>query len=138
MLLLFFLTENEYSVDDRCLILLLKGLCFKNQGLLREAEENFNRVFARWVPATVGCDRRGLVEVDESISLFMVTRLKILNHAFIQVCRKVEIHLKCYIIFLKKFKIVYHVCLLFYFKYMYLWKVSEPTFTGLEIGRNAI
>uniref|UniRef100_A0A7N6BXJ5 Tetratricopeptide repeat domain 39A n=1 Tax=Anabas testudineus TaxID=64144 RepID=A0A7N6BXJ5_ANATE len=36
--------ENEYSVDDRCVIHLLKGLCLKNQGLLQAAEECFNRV----------------------------------------------------------------------------------------------
>uniref|UniRef100_A0A4W6E814 Zgc:158403 n=1 Tax=Lates calcarifer TaxID=8187 RepID=A0A4W6E814_LATCA len=36
--------ENQYSVDDRCLIHLLKGLCFKNQGLLQAAEECFNKV----------------------------------------------------------------------------------------------
>ncbi|XP_029015351.1 tetratricopeptide repeat protein 39A isoform X1 [Betta splendens] len=36
--------ENEYSVDDRCLIHLLKGLCLKNQGLLQAAEECFNKV----------------------------------------------------------------------------------------------
>uniref|UniRef100_A0A7N6BZW8 Tetratricopeptide repeat domain 39A n=1 Tax=Anabas testudineus TaxID=64144 RepID=A0A7N6BZW8_ANATE len=38
--------ENEYSVDDRCVIHLLKGLCLKNQGLLQAAEECFNRVFS--------------------------------------------------------------------------------------------
>uniref|UniRef100_A0A4W6E9L8 Zgc:158403 n=1 Tax=Lates calcarifer TaxID=8187 RepID=A0A4W6E9L8_LATCA len=36
--------QNQYSVDDRCLIHLLKGLCFKNQGLLQAAEECFNKV----------------------------------------------------------------------------------------------
>ncbi|KAM7386265.1 hypothetical protein PAMA_009074 [Pampus argenteus] len=36
--------ENEYLVDDRCLIHLLKGLCLKNQGLLDAAEECFNKV----------------------------------------------------------------------------------------------
>lgn len=40
--------ENEYSVDDKCLILLLKGLCFKNQGCLQAAEECFHEVFSRW------------------------------------------------------------------------------------------
>ncbi|KAF0032311.1 hypothetical protein F2P81_014601 [Scophthalmus maximus] len=35
---------NEYAVDDRCLIHLLKGLCLKNQGLLQDAEESFYRV----------------------------------------------------------------------------------------------
>lgn len=39
--------ENEYSVDDKCLILLLKGLCFKNQGCLQAAEECFHEVFSR-------------------------------------------------------------------------------------------
>lgn len=38
---------NEYSVDDKCLILLLKGLCFKNQGCLQAAEECFREVFSR-------------------------------------------------------------------------------------------
>uniref|UniRef100_H2UEB1 Zgc:158403 n=1 Tax=Takifugu rubripes TaxID=31033 RepID=H2UEB1_TAKRU len=38
--------ENEYSVDDKCLILLLKGLCFKNQGCLQAAEECFHEVFS--------------------------------------------------------------------------------------------
>ncbi|CAG02094.1 unnamed protein product, partial [Tetraodon nigroviridis] len=36
--------ENEYSVDDNCLILLLKGLCLKNQGSLQAAEECFHKV----------------------------------------------------------------------------------------------
>ncbi|XP_062264930.1 tetratricopeptide repeat protein 39A isoform X2 [Platichthys flesus] len=36
--------ENEYSVDDRCLIHLLKGLCWKNQGQLSAAEESFKKV----------------------------------------------------------------------------------------------
>eukprot|EP00064_Thunnus_orientalis_P011874 superscaffoldBa00001761_g11906 len=36
--------ENQYMIDDRCLIHLLKGLCFKNQGLLQAAEECFNKV----------------------------------------------------------------------------------------------
>uniref|UniRef100_A0A674M9F3 Zgc:158403 n=1 Tax=Takifugu rubripes TaxID=31033 RepID=A0A674M9F3_TAKRU len=39
-------TKNEYSVDDKCLILLLKGLCFKNQGCLQAAEECFHEVFS--------------------------------------------------------------------------------------------
>uniref|UniRef100_A0A3Q1F0S6 Zgc:158403 n=1 Tax=Acanthochromis polyacanthus TaxID=80966 RepID=A0A3Q1F0S6_9TELE len=38
--------ENEYTVDDRCLIHLLKGLCLKNQGLLQAAEECFNKVWS--------------------------------------------------------------------------------------------
>ncbi|XP_044037665.1 tetratricopeptide repeat protein 39A isoform X2 [Siniperca chuatsi] len=38
--------ENEYSVDDRCVIHMLKGLCLKNQGLLQAAEECFNKVFS--------------------------------------------------------------------------------------------
>ncbi|XP_054463155.1 tetratricopeptide repeat protein 39A isoform X2 [Anoplopoma fimbria] len=36
--------DNEYSVDDRCLIHLLRGLCLKNQGLLQAAEESFRKV----------------------------------------------------------------------------------------------
>uniref|UniRef100_A0A8C9XP61 Zgc:158403 n=1 Tax=Sander lucioperca TaxID=283035 RepID=A0A8C9XP61_SANLU len=35
--------ENEYSLDDHCLIHLLKGLCLKNQGHLQAAEESFNK-----------------------------------------------------------------------------------------------
>uniref|UniRef100_A0A8C9XSB7 Zgc:158403 n=1 Tax=Sander lucioperca TaxID=283035 RepID=A0A8C9XSB7_SANLU len=38
--------ENEYSLDDHCLIHLLKGLCLKNQGHLQAAEESFNKVFS--------------------------------------------------------------------------------------------
>ncbi|TKS92435.1 Tetratricopeptide repeat protein 39A [Collichthys lucidus] len=38
--------ENMFSVDDCCLIHLLKGLCFKNQGDLQAAEKSFNQVFA--------------------------------------------------------------------------------------------
>uniref|UniRef100_A0A8C7DAG6 Zgc:158403 n=1 Tax=Oncorhynchus kisutch TaxID=8019 RepID=A0A8C7DAG6_ONCKI len=36
---------NEYSMDDRCVIHLLKGLCLKNQGHIRAAEECFNKVY---------------------------------------------------------------------------------------------
>ncbi|XP_071391137.1 tetratricopeptide repeat protein 39A [Centroberyx affinis] len=36
---------NEYSVDDRCVIHLLKGLCLKNQGQFQAAEECFNKVY---------------------------------------------------------------------------------------------
>ncbi|XP_028310998.1 tetratricopeptide repeat protein 39A isoform X4 [Gouania willdenowi] len=36
--------ENEYTADDRCVIHLLKGLCFKNQGRLDAADECFNKV----------------------------------------------------------------------------------------------
>uniref|UniRef100_A0A3B5MHT2 Tetratricopeptide repeat domain 39A n=1 Tax=Xiphophorus couchianus TaxID=32473 RepID=A0A3B5MHT2_9TELE len=36
--------EHEYLIDDRCLIHMLKGLCFKNQGILQAAEECFNKV----------------------------------------------------------------------------------------------
>ncbi|KAM9785068.1 tetratricopeptide repeat protein 39A isoform X2 [Syngnathus typhle] len=36
--------ENEYSLDDRCVIHLLKGMCLKNQGLLQGAEEYFHKV----------------------------------------------------------------------------------------------
>nr|XP_020468891.1 tetratricopeptide repeat protein 39A-like isoform X2 [Monopterus albus] len=35
---------NEYSVDDQCVINLLKGMCLKNQGLLQAAEKCFNKV----------------------------------------------------------------------------------------------
>ncbi|XP_053194070.1 tetratricopeptide repeat protein 39A [Scomber japonicus] len=38
--------ENEYTVDDRCVINLLKGLCMKNQGHLQAAEECFNKVYS--------------------------------------------------------------------------------------------
>uniref|UniRef100_A0A3B1JRE5 Zgc:158403 n=1 Tax=Astyanax mexicanus TaxID=7994 RepID=A0A3B1JRE5_ASTMX len=37
---------NEYSVDDSCLILLLKGLCLKNQSRMQAAEECFNKVYS--------------------------------------------------------------------------------------------
>ncbi|XP_077414569.1 tetratricopeptide repeat protein 39A isoform X2 [Vanacampus margaritifer] len=36
--------ENEYSLDDRCVIHLLKGMSLKNQGLLQGAEECFQKV----------------------------------------------------------------------------------------------
>ncbi|KAM4635733.1 tetratricopeptide repeat protein 39A [Polymixia lowei] len=36
---------NEYSVDDHCLIQLLKGLCLKNQGQIQAAEECFSKVY---------------------------------------------------------------------------------------------
>ncbi|XP_019749068.1 tetratricopeptide repeat protein 39A isoform X1 [Hippocampus comes] len=36
--------ENEYSLDDRCVVHLLKGMCLKNQGLLQGAEECFHKV----------------------------------------------------------------------------------------------
>ncbi|XP_056466030.1 tetratricopeptide repeat protein 39A isoform X2 [Gadus chalcogrammus] len=36
---------NDYSVDDYCVIQLLKGLCLQNQGRLRTAEECFNNVY---------------------------------------------------------------------------------------------
>ncbi|XP_067278596.1 tetratricopeptide repeat protein 39A isoform X2 [Pseudorasbora parva] len=38
--------ENEYSVDDTCLILLLKGLCLKNQGQMQAAEDCFRQVYS--------------------------------------------------------------------------------------------
>uniref|UniRef100_A0A8C2ZK10 Zgc:158403 n=1 Tax=Cyclopterus lumpus TaxID=8103 RepID=A0A8C2ZK10_CYCLU len=38
---------NEYSVDDRCVIHLLRGLCLKNQGLLQAAEDSFRKVFEK-------------------------------------------------------------------------------------------
>lgn len=41
------LAENEYIADDHCLIHMLKGLCFKNQGILQAAEECFNKVCSR-------------------------------------------------------------------------------------------
>ncbi|XP_036387323.1 tetratricopeptide repeat protein 39A-like [Megalops cyprinoides] len=36
---------NEYTIDDRCVVLLLKGLCFKNQGQTQAAEDCFNKVY---------------------------------------------------------------------------------------------
>ncbi|XP_012666917.1 tetratricopeptide repeat protein 39A [Otolemur garnettii] len=33
--------ENEYSVDDKCLVKLLKGLCLKYLGRVQAAEQNF-------------------------------------------------------------------------------------------------
>uniref|UniRef100_A0A8C2ZJ92 Zgc:158403 n=1 Tax=Cyclopterus lumpus TaxID=8103 RepID=A0A8C2ZJ92_CYCLU len=38
--------DNEYSVDDRCVIHLLRGLCLKNQGLLQAAEDSFRKVLS--------------------------------------------------------------------------------------------
>ncbi|XP_056609731.1 tetratricopeptide repeat protein 39A isoform X2 [Triplophysa dalaica] len=38
--------ENELTVDDRCVILLLKGLCLKNQGHMQAAEECFDQVYS--------------------------------------------------------------------------------------------
>uniref|UniRef100_A0AAR2IW63 Tetratricopeptide repeat domain 39A n=1 Tax=Pygocentrus nattereri TaxID=42514 RepID=A0AAR2IW63_PYGNA len=38
--------DNEYTLDDSCLILLLKGLCLKNQGRMQAAEECFNKVYS--------------------------------------------------------------------------------------------
>uniref|UniRef100_A0A2K6UVP0 Tetratricopeptide repeat domain 39A n=1 Tax=Saimiri boliviensis boliviensis TaxID=39432 RepID=A0A2K6UVP0_SAIBB len=38
--------ENEYSVDDECLVKLLKGLCLKYLGRVQEAEENFRSISA--------------------------------------------------------------------------------------------
>ncbi|XP_029946170.1 tetratricopeptide repeat protein 39A [Salarias fasciatus] len=38
--------ENEYTLDDCCVIHMLKGLCLKNQGLLRDAEDHFIKVCA--------------------------------------------------------------------------------------------
>lgn len=38
---------SEYTVDDRCVILLLKGLCLKNQGETEAAEDCFNTVYKR-------------------------------------------------------------------------------------------
>ncbi|KAB1268010.1 Tetratricopeptide repeat protein 39A [Camelus dromedarius] len=40
------LVENEYSVDDECLVKLLKGLCLKYLGRVQEAEENFRSISA--------------------------------------------------------------------------------------------
>ncbi|KAJ8254270.1 hypothetical protein COCON_G00208820 [Conger conger] len=36
---------NEYNVDDRCVIQLLKGLCLKNQGQTQAAEDCFDKVY---------------------------------------------------------------------------------------------
>uniref|UniRef100_A0A672GGN0 Tetratricopeptide repeat protein 39A-like n=1 Tax=Salarias fasciatus TaxID=181472 RepID=A0A672GGN0_SALFA len=38
--------QNEYTLDDCCVIHMLKGLCLKNQGLLRDAEDHFIKVCA--------------------------------------------------------------------------------------------
>uniref|UniRef100_A0A672GM48 Tetratricopeptide repeat protein 39A-like n=1 Tax=Salarias fasciatus TaxID=181472 RepID=A0A672GM48_SALFA len=38
--------SNEYTLDDCCVIHMLKGLCLKNQGLLRDAEDHFIKVCA--------------------------------------------------------------------------------------------
>ncbi|XP_045333285.1 tetratricopeptide repeat protein 39A isoform X7 [Leopardus geoffroyi] len=39
--------ENEYSVDDECLVKLLKGLCLKYLGRVQEAEENFRSISSK-------------------------------------------------------------------------------------------
>uniref|UniRef100_A0A671S1E9 Tetratricopeptide repeat protein 39A n=1 Tax=Sinocyclocheilus anshuiensis TaxID=1608454 RepID=A0A671S1E9_9TELE len=38
--------ENEYSVDDTCVILLLKGLCLKNQGQMQAADDCFRQIYS--------------------------------------------------------------------------------------------
>uniref|UniRef100_A0A6Q2Y265 Tetratricopeptide repeat domain 39A n=1 Tax=Esox lucius TaxID=8010 RepID=A0A6Q2Y265_ESOLU len=38
-------SAGTYSVDDRCVIYLLKGLCLKNKGLIQAAEECFRLVY---------------------------------------------------------------------------------------------
>ncbi|CAG11466.1 unnamed protein product [Tetraodon nigroviridis] len=38
---------TEYHLDDRCVIQLLKGLCFRHLGCLVQAEDCFNHVIAR-------------------------------------------------------------------------------------------
>lgn len=40
-------SENEYSVDDECLVKLLKGLCLKYLGRVQEAEENFRSISSK-------------------------------------------------------------------------------------------
>uniref|UniRef100_A0A9J8D004 Zgc:158403 n=1 Tax=Cyprinus carpio carpio TaxID=630221 RepID=A0A9J8D004_CYPCA len=40
------LQSNEYSVDDTCVILLLKGLCLKNQGQMQAAEDCFRQIYS--------------------------------------------------------------------------------------------
>uniref|UniRef100_A0A672QL20 Tetratricopeptide repeat protein 39A-like n=1 Tax=Sinocyclocheilus grahami TaxID=75366 RepID=A0A672QL20_SINGR len=40
------LKANVYSVDDTCVILLLKGLCLKNQGQTQTAEDCFRQVYS--------------------------------------------------------------------------------------------
>lgn len=47
LLPLFPFSENEYSVDDECLVKLLKGLCLKYLGRVQEAEENFRSISAK-------------------------------------------------------------------------------------------
>ncbi|KAJ8251814.1 hypothetical protein GJAV_G00225710 [Gymnothorax javanicus] len=37
---------NEYTVDDHCVIQLLKGLCLKNQGQSEAAEDCFSKVYS--------------------------------------------------------------------------------------------
>ncbi|TRY56050.1 hypothetical protein DNTS_017902 [Danionella cerebrum] len=37
--------ENEYTIDDTSVVLLLKGLCLKNQGQTQAAEHCFNQVY---------------------------------------------------------------------------------------------
>lgn len=41
------LTGNEFTVDDQCLISLLKGLCLKHLGHQEEAEHYFTLVLCK-------------------------------------------------------------------------------------------
>uniref|UniRef100_A0A4W6EC78 Zgc:158403 n=1 Tax=Lates calcarifer TaxID=8187 RepID=A0A4W6EC78_LATCA len=90
--------ENQYSVDDRCLIHLLKGLCFKNQGLLQAAEECFNKVCSS--EKKIKFDHylvpNSLVELsllyidrgrrDEAIKLLHKTKPQIVTHTAVHFC----------------------------------------------------
>lgn len=42
-----FLTGNEFTIDDQCLISLLKGLCLKHLGHHEEAEHYFTLVLCK-------------------------------------------------------------------------------------------
>ncbi|TRY56052.1 hypothetical protein DNTS_017902 [Danionella cerebrum] len=53
--------ENEYTIDDTSVVLLLKGLCLKNQGQTQAAEHCFNQVYCRSASLSVGASRE---EVD--------------------------------------------------------------------------
>lgn len=46
-LLLLCLTGNEFTIDDQCLISLLKGLCLKHLGHPEEAEHYFTLVLCK-------------------------------------------------------------------------------------------
>lgn len=43
---------TEFSIDDQCLVSLLRGLCLKHLGHQEEAEAYFTLVLCKWAPHT--------------------------------------------------------------------------------------